>query len=86
MIQLRFEDELRDPEKPIFREHQNSEKELDMAMSIIDQLTEKFDPSKYKDTYKDELMKLIKKKAATPKGKKLHSRRNHSCKEKTGGR
>jgi DNA end-binding protein Ku len=72
LIQLRFEDELRDPEEAnIPGDIKIQKKELDMAMSIIDQLTEKFDPSKYKDTYKDELMKLIKKKAATPKGKKV---------------
>jgi DNA end-binding protein Ku len=42
--------------------------ELKMAMSLIDQLTGKFDISKYKDTYSAELMKLIHAKA---KGKSL---------------
>jgi DNA end-binding protein Ku len=71
LIQLRFEEDLRDPaDAKIPGDIKIQKKELDMAMSIIDQLTEKFDPSKYKDTYKDELLKLIKKKAAAPKGKK----------------
>lgn len=39
-----------------------------MAITLIDQLSGKFDISKYKDTYSDELMKLIEAKA---KGKKL---------------
>jgi DNA end-binding protein Ku len=41
--------------------------ELKMALALIDQLTGKFDISKYKDTYTDELLKVIKAKA---KGKK----------------
>jgi len=42
--------------------------ELKMALSLIDQLTEKFDITAWKDTYSDKLMKLIKAKA---KGKKI---------------
>ena len=50
-----------------------------MAIELIDQLTGKFDPEKYKDTYSDELMKLIKakakgKKIPTPHLKVVHSR------------
>lgn len=44
--------------------------ELKMAISLIDQLTEKFDISKYKDTYNDKLLKVIKNKS---KGKKIKS-------------
>lgn len=41
--------------------------ELKMAESLIKQLATKFDPSKYTNTYNDDLMKIIKSKA---KGKK----------------
>jgi DNA end-binding protein Ku len=41
--------------------------EMKMAIELIDRLSGSFDISKYKDTYSDELMKLIKTKA---KGKK----------------
>jgi DNA end-binding protein Ku len=41
--------------------------EMKMAIELIDRLSGSFDISKYKDTYSDELMKLIKAKA---KGKK----------------
>jgi len=41
--------------------------ELKMALALIDQLTGKFDISKYKDSYTESLMKVIKAKA---KGKK----------------
>jgi DNA end-binding protein Ku len=42
--------------------------ELKMAITLIDQLTGKFDISKYKDNYNDELLKIIEAKA---KGKKI---------------
>jgi DNA end-binding protein Ku len=42
--------------------------EMKMAMALIDQLAAKFDIIKYKDTYTDQLLKLIQAKA---KGKKL---------------
>jgi DNA end-binding protein Ku len=42
-------------------------KEVDTAVTLIDSMTAKFKPSKYKDTYNEDLMKVIKKKA---KGKK----------------
>ena len=44
--------------------------EIKMAITLIDQLSGKFDISKFKDTYSSELMKLIEAKA---KGKKLPS-------------
>jgi DNA end-binding protein Ku len=53
-----------------------------MAMTIIDQLTEKFEPEKYKDTYKDELMKLINKKLEAPKGKKATAKEDSKPKAK----
>jgi DNA end-binding protein Ku len=42
--------------------------EMKMALALIDQLTGKFDISKFKDTYTDQLLKLIQAKA---KGKNL---------------
>ncbi len=65
LIQMRFDQDLRDPgEANIPADMKIEKKELDMALSIIDQLTGDFEPEKYKDTYKDELLKIIKKKAA----------------------
>jgi len=65
LIQIRFDQDLRDPmEAKIPGDITIQKKELDMALTIIDQLTEKFEPEKYKDTYKEELVKLIKKKSA----------------------
>jgi DNA end-binding protein Ku len=54
--------------------------EMDMAVTLINQLTGKFDIKKYKDTYTDELMKVIKAKAKgtkvkTPKMKIVHTKK-----------
>ncbi|HEY6976009.1 MAG TPA: Ku protein [Chitinophagaceae bacterium] len=51
--------------------------ELKMALELIKQMTEPFDISQYKDTYTEQLMKLIKARAkggkpATPKLKVVH--------------
>lgn len=72
LIQIRFDQDLRDPkETKIPADVKIEKKELDMAIHIIDQLTQKFEPAKYKDTYKDELMKLIKKKSAVKSKKSV---------------
>lgn len=65
LIQIRFQDELRDTkEAKTPGKLKIEKKELDMAVSIINQLTGEFQPEKYKDTYKKDLIKLIKKKAS----------------------
>ncbi len=70
LIQIRFGQDLRDPKDlKTPAKIKIEKKELDMAMMIIDQLTDKFQPEKYKDTYKEELIKLINKKAKAPKKK-----------------
>ncbi len=82
LIQIRFDQDLRDPsEAKIPDDIKIAKKELDVAMSIIDQLTDKFEPEKYKDTYKDELLKLIKKKAKT-KGKPAKEEKTEKTKSK----
>jgi DNA end-binding protein Ku len=49
-----------------------------MAITLIDQLTGKFDISKYKDTYNGELLKIIKAKAGGKKIKVPQMRVVHS--------
>jgi DNA end-binding protein Ku len=62
--QMRFADEIRDPED-INAPHavKYTKKELDLAKSLIDSLSETFKVSDFKDTYTDQLMKVIKAKA-----------------------
>lgn len=66
---IRFEEEIRSTEDLTLPKNTDVKPaELKMAVTLIDQLTGKFDISKYKDTYTSELMKVIEAKA---KGKKV---------------
>ncbi len=65
---IRYAQEIRKPDDLQIPDSESKPAELKMAINLIDQLTSKFDIDKYKDTYTDELMKLIKAKA---KGKKV---------------
>lgn len=66
---IRFEEEIRETDELVLPKNTEVKPaELKMAISLIDQLTAKFDISKYKDTYNAELLKMIEAKA---KGKKI---------------
>jgi DNA end-binding protein Ku len=66
---IRFYEEIRDEkELNLPAKSEVKPKELEMAVSLINHQTSKFDVSKYKDTYAEDLMKVIKAKA---KGTKL---------------
>lgn len=61
---IRFAEEIRDvSEIAVPKQIKPKPAELKMALSLIDQLTTKFNIDKFKDTYSAELMKLIKAKA-----------------------
>lgn len=64
LIQLRYADELREPEDlNVPGSAGYSKKELDLALSLISHLDEDFDIKEYHDTYVEELKKLIREKA-----------------------
>jgi DNA end-binding protein Ku len=66
--QLHYQEELREvPE--VAKGGKISPKEVELAKKLINQLTEKFNPEAFKDTYVSELKKVIKAKAA---GKEIH--------------
>jgi len=68
---IRFEEEIRnhdDLKLPASIKSKN--KEIDMALKLIDQLTEEFDVSSYKDTYTKKLLDIIKQKSKGIKPKK----------------
>ncbi|RJQ37700.1 Ku protein [Candidatus Microgenomates bacterium] len=69
--QLRFPNEIRKIGNFDLPKEELTQKEIEMAKSLINQLTETFHPEKYKDTYTEELKKLIEEKAhgLTPKPK-----------------
>ena len=67
---IRYAEEIRATEDLTIPDSAPKPAEIKMAITLIDQLSGKFDISKFKDTYSSELMKLIEAKA---KGKKLPS-------------
>ncbi len=67
---IRFDEEVRKPEDLNIPDTESKAPELKMAIALIDQLSGPFDITKYKDTYTEELMKVINAKA---KGKKIET-------------
>lgn len=66
---IRFNEEIRDPsELKLPTANKTKTKEIEMANKLVEQLTEEFDISDYKDTYTEKLLKIIKDKA---QGKKI---------------
>ena len=66
---IRFSQEIRETsELKLPALSKTKSKEMDMAKKLVEQLTEKFDIEKYKDTYTAKLLKRIKEKS---KGKKI---------------
>lgn len=64
LIQMRYAHELRKPDDLDLPDKTDySKRELDMALMLIDQLQEHFNASEYKDTYTEDLKKLIEKKS-----------------------
>ena len=66
---IRFEDEIRDPGELKLSKTKVKPKEVDMAVSLIEQYSSKFDFEKYKDIYNDQLMKIIDSKSTGKKAK-----------------
>lgn len=67
--QLRFESEIRKPDEILPKKIEIPEKEIEIALALVEQLTQKFEPEKYKDTYTEELREVIREKS---KGKPVH--------------
>lgn len=67
--QMRYQEEIREAPEMDVKNEKITDKELQLAMKLVEQLTEKFDPSAFKDTYIEELKKVIKAKAS---GKAIH--------------
>ena len=66
---IRFADEIRDPGELKLPDTKVTKKEVDMAISLIEQYTTSFSFDKFKDVYIDQLMKIIKSKSAGKKAK-----------------
>jgi DNA end-binding protein Ku len=66
---IRFSDEIRDPAELKVTKTKVTKKEVDMAISLIEQYSQPFEFDKYKDVYNDQLMKIIESKRSGKKGK-----------------
>jgi DNA end-binding protein Ku len=68
VTRIRFAQQIRDMDDLNIADDMNiSKKEMDMGLALIDQYAEKFDVSKFKDEYNNELLNIIKTKS---KGKR----------------
>ena len=57
---MHFADELADPEKlHVPKKTEVGKREMNIAKSLIDSMSSKWDPDKYKDDYREALMKVI---------------------------
>jgi len=75
---IRFSEEIRKPSELKIPASVNKPAEMKMAIALINQLTTKFDIAKYKDTYTEKLLKIIKAKSKgklkpVPQMKVVHS-------------
>lgn len=68
LYQLRFAEEVRSAEEVTVPAQDVAGEEVQMAVTLINQLTKPFEPGQYKDTYMSELKEIIEKKA---QGKKI---------------
>ena len=76
MTTLYYEEEIRLDESELKNNY--TEKEMDLALKLIDSMTSKFNPSEYKDEYQDKIKDAIEQKVA---GKEI--KRTKKKKEKT---
>ncbi len=59
---LRYHDELKKASEFEIPDAKVSAKEMDMAMRLVDDMADKWQPARYKDTFKDDLLKRIEEK------------------------
>lgn len=68
MTTMVFPDEVVDPgtldDIPAAEDVQSTDRELAMARQLVESLSEPFEPERYRDTYRDQILALIERKAA----------------------
>ncbi|HEV3010330.1 MAG TPA: Ku protein [Burkholderiales bacterium] len=59
---LRYADELKDPAELKIPKAKVTAKELDMALRLVEDMADEWQPTKFKDTYREDLLKRVKEK------------------------
>jgi len=59
---LRYADELKDPSEMKVPDAKVTSKELDMAMRLVEDMADEWKPERYRDTFRDDLLKRIEEK------------------------
>jgi len=80
---LHFADELRDTSEVKPPKAEVGEKELDMALTLVKTMTDKWNPEKYHDEYRESLIKVIEEKVKTG-GKALPAPKSKGPPAQTG--
>ena len=80
---LRYADELKDPAGLEIPKARVSAKELDMAMRLVEDMADDWHPGKYKDTYRDDLLKRIKEKVKAGETEELTEPEKQPSREKS---
>jgi DNA end-binding protein Ku len=80
---LRYADELKDPAELDIPKAKVSPRELDMAKRLIDDMADEWDPKKYKDTYRDDLLKRIREKVKAGQTEEITAADKSERKEKS---
>jgi len=80
---LRYADELKDPAELEIPKAKVTAKELDMALRLVEDMADKWHPDRYKDTYKDDLLKRIKQKVKAGETEELTAPEKEPRKEKS---
>ena len=80
---LRYADELKDPAELEIPKAKVTAKELDMALRLVEDMADEWHPDRYKDTYKDDLLKRIKQKVKAGETEELTAPEKEPRKEKS---
>lgn len=75
---MHFADELADPSELDLPKTELGKKEMEMALSLVESMSDKFQPDKYKDEYKEALEELIERKMAAGGKEIAHGRKRTS--------
>src|SRR2546427_1094580 len=73
---MHFADELADPEKlHVSKKTEDGKREMNMAKSLIDSMSSKWNPEKYRDDYREALMDVIEEKSKLAEKRSKKNRR-----------